>query len=71
MKHIIAACVLLVAAASLGGCLTDDNNDPADGCGLLSALDCGTETDTARPPDDDAPGTGLLGIFFPHDDQER
>lgn len=67
MKHLIAACLLLVATASLGGCLTDEENDPADGCGLLSALDCGTDSDTPPPADTDEPppGEGLLGIFVP------
>ena len=71
MKHLVAASLLLVATASLGGCLTDEDNDPEDGCGLFSSLDCGTETDTPPPSHDDAPGEGLLGIFLPHSEKER
>ncbi len=72
MKHLIATCLLLAATVSAGGCITEEESaDPPEGCGLLSPIDCGTESESPPAQDDDAPGEGLFGIFFPHGDKER
>lgn len=62
MKRPIAACLLLAAIASLGGCITEEETEPTDECyGLFCGPDEGAgedepASDPDRDPEDDCYG---------------